>query len=114
MSGTCGNASNTDDQLACRSVSIQIQDVSNTNTPTEMLPVVIVRPPLALIHGLWDNAKAWDNFSPLVSQSTADQRFSLLHSLYQASPTHGSLPASVARDHEPFEPGEVPLQPYQL
>lgn len=76
MSGTCNGVTNTDDQLACRSVSIQIQDITAQLTTT--VPITIVRPPLIMIHGLWDSWHAWDNFSPLVSGvGTVDPRFSI-------------------------------------
>ncbi len=55
----------TDDQLACRSVSILIRDVTSGLTTT--IPITIVRPPLIMIHGLWDSWQAWNSFSPLVS-----------------------------------------------
>src|SRR5260370_22957958 len=41
----------TDDQLASRSVSLQIQGPSGTPTS---LPIIIFRPPVIPIHVLWD------------------------------------------------------------
>ncbi|HEV3481490.1 MAG TPA: hypothetical protein VGR97_04095 [Candidatus Acidoferrales bacterium] len=73
--GTCGAVSNTDDNLACRSVSLKIQNQTQGTTGT--LPITILRPPLVMVHGLWDNAHAWDAFSPLVSGNTVDSRFSV-------------------------------------
>ena len=71
----------TDDQLACRSVSILIRDVTSGLTTT--IPITIVRPPLIMIHGLWDSWQAWNNFSPLVSGAgTVDTRFSILRVNY--------------------------------
>jgi len=44
------------------------------------MPVTILRPPLALIHGLWGSPGSWNNFSPLNS----DPRFSILRADYSA------------------------------
>lgn len=69
-----GNQPLTDDKLACRSVSLQISNLSN-NTSSN-LPVIILRPPVVMIHGLWDNWQTWNNFKPLVSgPGTVDGRF---------------------------------------
>lgn len=63
-----------DDQEGCRTVTISVQNLqTNTSSP---LPVIILRPPVVLIHGLWDNWQTWNNFSPLVSGTgTVDSRF---------------------------------------
>lgn len=67
-------ASRTDDQLASRGVTIQVQDVTNGHTSS--LPIEILRPPVVLIHGLWDNAQTWNSFNPLVNGPTSvDPRF---------------------------------------
>lgn len=42
------------------------------------VPVTILRPPLALIHGLWGSPASWDNFTPLIN----DTRFSMLRANY--------------------------------
>jgi len=72
--GVCNGKQAIDDQLACRSVSIQIQDqASGIQSAT---PVMIARPPVALIHGIWDNATTWNSFLPLFSSGlSADPRF---------------------------------------
>lgn len=63
-----------DDQAACRTVSISVQNLQTGASSS--LPVVILRPPVVLIHGLWDNWTTWNNFSPLVSGTrTVDSRF---------------------------------------
>lgn len=79
-SGTCGSVTNTDDQLACRNVSIQIQDP--TGPVTNTAPIVILRPPVILIHGNWSNRYAWQFFQPLVmtfspQSLTPDPRFNV-------------------------------------
>ena len=43
-------------------------------------PVTILRPPLALIHGLWGSPASWDDFTPLIS----DTRFSIVRANYSA------------------------------
>jgi hypothetical protein len=75
-SGTCNGSTLTDDHLACRSVSLQVQDIT-TNTALPSLPITILRPPIVLIHGLWsDWDGAWKSFSPLVTgKNSADSRF---------------------------------------
>ncbi len=81
--GACGGVSKSDDQLACRSVSIKVQDPSG-NAIT--VPVIIVRPPVIMIHGLWDNWSTWNNFGPLVAgPGTADPRFSVGRVSYDAA-----------------------------
>lgn len=74
--GNCNGTGNTDDNLACRTVSIQIQDTT-TGMAVATEPVIVVRPPVILIHGLWSNwTEAWKNFSPLLtSLKNADARF---------------------------------------
>jgi pimeloyl-ACP methyl ester carboxylesterase len=74
-SGTCKGSTLTDDQLACRAVSLQIQDVtSNTTLPTTQ--ITILRSPVFLIHGLWSSWQTWNAFSPLVSgKGSVDARF---------------------------------------
>ena len=76
-SGSCNSASNSDDQLACRSVSLQVQDITLSGSTPITVPVTITRPPVFLIHGLWgDYSQAWKNFSPLVSgKNSVDHRF---------------------------------------
>lgn len=64
----------TDDQLASRGVTIQVQDV--TNNTTFSMPVEILRPPVVMIHGIWGHASTWDNFYPLIQLfGVADARF---------------------------------------
>lgn len=64
-----------DDQAACRTVSISVQNL-RTGTSSS-LPVIILRPPVVLVHGLWDDKGAWNNFSPLITDPplTVDSRF---------------------------------------
>jgi probable HAF family extracellular repeat protein len=70
--GSCKGSNNTDDQLACRAVTIQVQNLITNTTYT--IPVQIVRPPVLLIHGIWANPVALSKF--LVNNNgTDDQRF---------------------------------------
>ncbi len=74
--GSCGNVTLTDDQLACRSVSLRVQDL--TNGALTFATITILRPPVVMIHGLWDNWQTWNNFAPLVTgPGNADPRFSV-------------------------------------
>jgi len=76
--GSCGNVTNTgDDQLICRLVSLQVQDITS-NVTLPVTTITIVRPPVILVHGLWGSFHDWDNFNPLVkSPSALDSRFSI-------------------------------------
>jgi sugar lactone lactonase YvrE len=57
-----------------RSVSIQVQLVSSG--ASTIVPVTILRPPVFLIHGIWDDASLWIHFAPLYGgPGPADSRF---------------------------------------
>ena len=81
-----------DSGLAGRDVYLRIESANGSVD----LAVRILRPPLALIHGLWDNANAWKNFSPLVTNGVADWRFSALRVNY------GETPVSVTQNSPPL------------
>jgi len=73
--GVCKGVTDTDDRLACRAVSLQIQDVTAGGSPITV-PIAIVRPPVVLVHGLWSTQdETWGNFSPLSSSTGSDPRF---------------------------------------
>ncbi len=61
-----GGGLTSDDQSGCRDIALQIQDVT-AGTPAVTTAITIVRPPVILIHGLWDKASSWKNFFPLVN-----------------------------------------------
>lgn len=76
-SGMCNGSSYFDDQSPCRSVSVQVQAISAGGPPISV-PIVLVRPPVILIHGLWGDISNWDNFNPLITGPlSADRRFSV-------------------------------------
>jgi len=101
-SGTCGGVTGSDDQLACRSVSLKVQNSSGSVTT---VPINILRPPVILIHGLWGKPSNWNNFSPLYSNlgtPTPDPRFYIglvnydttpTVTIVSSSPDYSSLPA---------------------
>lgn len=98
--GTCGSITNTDDNLACRSVSLQIQNQTQGTTAT--LPISILRAPVVMIHGLWDNWQTWNNFSPLVTgPNTVDPRFSIGRASYDFSV--GSLITASSPSYSPSQ-----------
>lgn len=75
-SGGCGGSSGPDDQSACRTVTLQIQNLTAGSTIT--VPVSVLRPPVVLIHGLWASWRDWNSFGPLVTGPvTVDPRFSV-------------------------------------
>jgi len=99
--GTCGAVSKTDDQLACRSVSLQIQDIS-TNAPPQTIPVTVVRPMVSLIHGTWGDPGDWDTFSPLVvGKGSYDPRFSVFPVNYKR-PINGTILATDPVESSPL------------
>lgn len=55
-----------DTSAATRKVTVQVQsnDVPNFTTSVD---VSVFRPPVVLVHGLWDNPASWGNFAPLVN-----------------------------------------------
>ena len=63
-----------------RAVSIQLLDVGTSKTTTT--PVQIVRPPVALIHGLWSDLSTWDEFASTLNSSNL---FSIYRIDYQLS-----------------------------
>lgn len=68
-----------DDSLAFRDVYIHIESPNGSGD----FPLRIVRPPVALIHGIWADWTTWDDFSPLVTgRRTVDSRFSVLRVNY--------------------------------
>lgn len=82
MSGNCNGTAGTDDKLQCRSVSIQVTDMT-LNKIVATTPVTILRPPVTLIHGVWTNSSSWDNFFPLVQgPNYGDSRFHLIRVNY--------------------------------
>ncbi len=57
---SCNSSPCQDDMVATsRDVILRLQ--AGTTIPST-IPVKIVRPPVVLIHGLWSEAKVWDNF----------------------------------------------------
>ncbi|MGE5321570.1 MAG: esterase/lipase family protein [Actinomycetota bacterium] len=57
-----------DANLATRKATLQVQsnDVQGFSTSVD---VNIFRPPVVLVHGLWDNPNSWNSFTPLVNDS---------------------------------------------
>jgi pimeloyl-ACP methyl ester carboxylesterase len=65
-----------DDALKFRDVYFRFQAPGGGDTK---VPLRLIRPPVALIHGLWDNSGAWNAFRPLVTgRDTSDQRFKIV------------------------------------
>jgi hypothetical protein len=85
-------ASVDDSGLAGRDVYIRIESANGSMD----LPVRILRPPVVLIHGLWDNAGAWTNFSPLMSNGVGDWRFNV------NAVEYGELPVSITDASPPL------------
>ena len=85
-------ASRAMDQIAAqRSVSISITPQGGTSQPQQ---IMLVRPPVALVHGLWSPPSARDFLSPLVDANsmTYDSRFSVTRLNYAATNAQGFTP----------------------
>jgi pimeloyl-ACP methyl ester carboxylesterase len=68
-----------DADVAIRYVYLQI----DASTGQSGVRVQVVRPPVALVHGLWDDWRTWNTFDPLVTgPETVDSRFSVLRVSY--------------------------------
>jgi pimeloyl-ACP methyl ester carboxylesterase len=74
-----------------RSVSLQTICLSSGGSPSNPTnnPVTVARPPVVLVHGLWDDSTVWNNFAPNAGSSEA-QLWPLLN------PTSGFSPGSPA------------------
>lgn len=101
--GSCTNSTTTDDQLACRSVMLKVQDLASG--ALTFAQIIILRPPVILVHGLWGSSSDWDHFSPLFSKlGGADPRFHIGFVDYSgppkdvtivgSDPDYSGLPAS--------------------
>jgi pimeloyl-ACP methyl ester carboxylesterase len=66
---------------AQRQISIQVQDQTQGGPPTT-LPIAILRPPVVMVHGLWDDWTTWNNFGPLITNNSVDSRFSIGRASY--------------------------------
>jgi pimeloyl-ACP methyl ester carboxylesterase len=58
-----------DDLKIARFVTLRIQQIGG-GTPISV-PIVILRPPVVLVHGVWSGPETWDSFTPII----ADARF---------------------------------------
>jgi pimeloyl-ACP methyl ester carboxylesterase len=74
-----------DNALDSRGLRLQVtaQDTGATSANN----VIIRRPPLVLVHGLWSDPSAWDNFSPLINEKKADKRFLVTKAAYDGTVT---------------------------
>jgi pimeloyl-ACP methyl ester carboxylesterase len=68
---TCNGATGSDSQLACRAVTIKVQGPSSSTT----FNVMIVRPPVMLIHGLWGDQRDFAQFLSDPTTHIGDPRF---------------------------------------
>jgi pimeloyl-ACP methyl ester carboxylesterase len=55
-----------DDGADQRQITLRVMGDGGSTSQTAVL---VVRPPVVLVHGLWDSEGAWDGFTPLVSDS---------------------------------------------
>ncbi len=78
-----------DDNAAQRFVSIQMNSLS-VQSYSGTTGIAILRPPVVLVHGLWDNSVAWDHFDSL--ENDPSSRFFVQRADYSYSP--GAISAS--------------------
>ncbi len=79
-----------DDSLGSRTVGIQANP-SGPNTPAVTKSLIIVRPPVVLVHDLWGDPTDWNTFTPLIN----DSRFFIRRASYNGVLSNGitaSLP----------------------
>jgi pimeloyl-ACP methyl ester carboxylesterase len=66
-----------DNSLTTRSVTLQTTETTcgtTTSTPAST-PVTVARPPVVLVHGLWGDPGAFDNFGPLYGTGVTNSIF---------------------------------------
>jgi pimeloyl-ACP methyl ester carboxylesterase len=86
---TCNGATGSDSQLACRAVTLSVQGPSSSATYT----VMIVRPPVMLIHGLWGDQNDFANFLSDPTTHLDDTRFEP-ESLFYTQPVGNNVSAT--------------------
>lgn len=88
-----------DDSLRIRIVNLLI---TAPDKPPLQLPITIARPPVILVHGLWADPSAFDNFDPLID----DSRFTVSRASYnqvipnvtQIDPVYASHPSTAVKN----------------
>ncbi len=68
-----------DDQSAGRAIQIQVE-TPGPNTPSYRRSLTILRPPVVLVHDLWEEPADWDAFTPLIN----DARFFIRRAAYNS------------------------------
>src|SRR5205085_2047789 len=63
-----------DDNLTTRSISLSSDSTGGTTSTA----VIVARPPVVLVHGLWGDASSFGNFTPLIT----DTNFSINYAVY--------------------------------
>jgi pimeloyl-ACP methyl ester carboxylesterase len=76
-----------DDGAKQRNVTLQVNCPDTSGSPTTASSsVLIARPPVVLVHGMWSNAAVWNNFNPLgmPDPSIGDPRFLIRRANYDS------------------------------
>ena len=79
-----------DNQVVSRTVYIQA-NLPGANTPAFRKPLSILRPPVVLVHDMWEGPADWDNFTPLAD----DARFFIRRASYNAVLGNQQITASI-------------------
>jgi pimeloyl-ACP methyl ester carboxylesterase len=72
-------------------VDLRFNSPNNNPAVTGDTPITILRPPVVLVHGLWDSSQAWASFTPLVG----DPRF-FIRTVDYSAPVSGITASSPA------------------
>lgn len=87
---------------ASRTETLQIQVTSQgASPPPAAFPIPILRPPVVLVHGMWANEHAWDNFA-----LRTDNCFSARAADYSQFQS-ASSPPPITASTPPYDDGEV-------
>jgi len=95
-----------DDGAKQRNITLQVNCPDTSGSPTTASSsVLIARPPVVLVHGMWSNAAVRNNFNPLgmPDPSIGDPRFLIRRANYDSVLTNPSVRAR-ERNRSPAEP----------
>lgn len=76
-------ANSSDATASQRQVFIQTRFVSGNSVIQQQTAILVVRPLILLVHGIWSDETAWANFNPFVALGTGNQqRYRIRYAVY--------------------------------